>query len=189
MAELRNCGIAGLVLAAGAGTRFGGRKQLALIDGRPLLQHAVEAMSSAGLARVIVVLGAHADEIQDAITLDGVGVVVCDDWEEGQAASLRAGVAAAAAHADAVVVTLGDQPRISSRAIAAVAAAEGTAARATYDGKPGHPVKLDRSLFPALLELRGDVGAREVLKNVAVTDVPCDGLGTPDDIDLRTDLR
>lgn len=152
-------------------------------------------MAGAGLARVAVTLGAHADEIVAAVDLHGAQPIVVADWDEGLAASLRAGVAALAPHADAIVVTLGDQPRISSAAIARVAAVaagadEGAApaARATYDGRPGHPILLRRALFPAIAGLRGDSGARELLSTVDVRAVEC-GTGTPLDVDTPEQLR
>jgi len=186
--------IAGLVLAAGAGTRFGGRKQLAELDGRPLLEHALAAMASAPVKPIVVVLGAEADLVREGVDLHGAEPIVCDEWQEGQSASLRTGVEALErAGAEAVVVTLGDQPQIAARAIAAVVAArapgQADAVRATYAGKPGHPVLLERALFDPVCELRGDVGAREVLRAARVTDVPCDGLGDPADVDTPGDLR
>ena len=184
--------MAGLVLAAGAGTRFGGGKQLARLDGRPLLEHALRAMASAPVGDRVVVLGAEAERIAAAVDLRGARVVLCPGWAEGQSASLRAGIEAAGPRADAVVVTLGDQPRIAARAIAAVVAARAPdaadAVRATYDGAAGHPVLLERALFGDLRALRGDVGARAVLRGARVIDVPCDGLGDPRDVDLPSDL-
>ena len=186
--------VAGLVLAAGAGTRFGGRKQLAELDGRPLLDHALAAMASAPVEPVTVVLGADADAIRAAVDMHGAEPIVCHEWDEGQSASLRMGIdALERAGAEAVVVTLGDQPRIAARAIAAVVAArapgEADAVRATYDGRPGHPVLLERSLFDAVHDLRGDTGARAVLGSARVVDVPCDGLGDPADVDTPDDLN
>jgi CTP:molybdopterin cytidylyltransferase MocA len=181
--------VVGLVLAAGAGTRFGGPKQLAELDGRPLLEHALRAMADAPVGATFVVLGARADEIRTRVDLRGATVVVAADWDEGQAASLRAGVAAAREHgADAVVVTLGDQPRISAEAIARVVQAGTPAARATYGGVPGHPVLLGAELFDAVAALRGDTGARDLLTGVDVKPVPCDGLGSPADVDTRDQL-
>jgi molybdenum cofactor cytidylyltransferase len=183
--------IAGVVLAAGAATRFGGRKQLAELDGRPLLEHALEAMESAPVADRIVVLGADAEEILARVDLHGARAVVCDDWAEGQSASLRAGIDAAGPDAEAVVVTLGDQPHIATRAIAAVIAGRGggaQAVRATYDGTPSHPTLIERELFPALHQLTGDEGARVVLQGARVTDVPCDGIGDPADVDTPDQL-
>jgi CTP:molybdopterin cytidylyltransferase MocA len=186
--------VAGLVLAAGAGARFGGRKQLALLDGRPLLEHALAAMASAPVEPVAVVLGADAGEIAAAVDMHGAEPIVCQEWDEGQSASLRMGIEALEhAGAGAVVVTLGDQPRIAPAAIAAIVAArapgEADAVRATYDGTPGHPVLLERSLFDAVRGLRGDTGARDVLRSARVLDVPCDGLGDPADVDTPEDLE
>ena len=185
--------VAGLVLAAGAGTRFGGRKQLAELDGRPLLEHALAAMAGAPVEPVAVVLGFEAAEIRAGVDMQGAEAIVCPDWIEGQAASLRTGIEALErAGAEAVVVTLGDQPGIAAQAIAAVVAARGdgaSAVRATYDGVPGHPVLLEQSLFGAVCSLRGDVGARELLSGAVVTDVPCDGLGEPGDVDTPADLE
>lgn len=178
------------MLAAGAAERFGGRKQLAELDGRPLLEHALAAVAAAALDSTVVVLGADADEILARVRLHGARPVVCRDWDEGQAASLRAGVEAVGAAAAAVVV-LGDQPRISPRAIERVLAARGAgtlAVRATYDGVAGHPVVLERALFGSIARLRGDKGARALLAEVAVRDVACDGLGRPDDVDTPEQL-
>ena len=184
--------IGGIVLAAGEGKRFGGVKQVARLDGRPLLEHAVRAMLSVpSISPVVVVLGAHAGEIQAAVDFSGADVVVCDQWAAGQSASLQAGVAALG-EVEAAVITLGDQPHIDARAIAAVIAARSDgvdAVRATYDGVPGHPVLLERALFAELRALRGDTGARAVLAEAAVRDVRCDGLGDAYDVDAAEDLR
>lgn len=183
--------IAGLVLAAGAGTRFGAPKQLARLDGRPLLEHALAAVAAVPqLARVVVALGAGADEIRAAVDLHGAQPLVVEDWREGQAASLRAGVAALAGDADAVLVTLGDQPRVGPATIACVIDAWDGAApavRATYGGRPGHPVLLARALYPAVAELRGDVGARELLARPDAIAVAC-GEDAVLDVDTRAQL-
>src|SRR4051794_34772345 len=111
---------AALVLAAGAARRFGSPKQLAPFKGRPLLEHVFEAAASAvGVERVAVALGAYSDEIVDAVDLHGAQPVVVADWQEGQAASLRAGVRALAPEADAIVVLLGDQPLVTPALIEA----------------------------------------------------------------------
>jgi nicotine blue oxidoreductase len=185
--------IGGLVLAAGAGRRFGSIKQLATFDGRPLLEHALRAMSAATqIERTVVVLGAHADAVLAQVERHGALAVICADWEEGQAASLRTGVAALADRVAAIAVTLGDQPAIDPRAIDRVACArDGTsvAIRASYGGRPGHPVLLERSLFERVGALRGDQGARSLLSGAAVRIVACDGLGSDLDIDTVEQLR
>lgn len=182
--------IAGLVLAAGAGTRFGGPKQLADLAGRPLLEHALSSMARAGLERVVVVLGASAEEILGKVDLQGAEPLLCERWEEGQSASLACGLAALA-DADAVVVVLGDQPRLSPQAIDRVltARAEGIeAVRATYGGEPGHPVLLERSLFGRLRDVAGDRGARNLLLRSKTREVPCDDLGGSEDVDTVAQL-
>jgi CTP:molybdopterin cytidylyltransferase MocA len=181
--------IGGLVLAAGAATRFGAPKQLAELDGVPLLEHALRTMTAAPVGRVVVVLGSAADEIAVAVDLHGADPLVCTRWEEGQSASLACGLAELA-DCEAVVVTLGDQPRMSPEAIRRVIEARNGAAavRATYGGEPGHPVLLERDLFEALRNVSGDKGARNLLLSVQVLDVPCDDLGGGEDVDTPAEL-
>lgn len=181
--------IGGLVLAAGAGTRFGGPKQLAELDGAPLLEHSLRAMAASPVSHVVVVLGASAEEIVAGVDLQGAVSLVCARWEEGQAASLACGLAELA-DCEAVVVTLGDQPRMSPEAIRRVIAARNgsPAVRATYGGTPGHPVLLERALFEPLRNVSGDRGARNLLMSVQVVDVPCDDLGGGEDVDTRAEL-
>jgi molybdenum cofactor cytidylyltransferase len=179
--------IGGLILAAGEGRRFGATKQLAELRGRPLLEYALEAMT--GVSPRVVVLGHAADEIAARVDLQGATPVVCEDWGEGQAASLRCGLAALAG-VDAVVVALGDQPGLTAEAVDAVIAAAGEedAVRATYGGVPGHPVLLRRPLLDRAGELRGDVGFRDLLADATVREVEIGGLADPADIDTREEL-
>lgn len=182
--------IGGLVLAAGGGSRFGGRKQLADVGGRPLLECVLATMARASLGRVVVVLGHEREAVLDGVDLHGAQAVACERWEEGQSASLRAGLAVLD-DCDAVVVALGDQPFTSSRAVRRVVRARdgvADAIRATYGGVPSHPVLLERRLYGRIRRLEGDVGARAVLDGARVTDVPCDGLGRPDDVDTQAEL-
>jgi CTP:molybdopterin cytidylyltransferase MocA len=181
--------IGGLVLAAGAATRFGAPKQLADLDGVPLLEHSLRTMTAAPVGRVVVVLGSGADEIAGAVNLHGADALVCARWDEGQSASLACGLAELA-DCEAVVVTLGDQPRVSADAIRRVIAARNGAAavRATYGGNPGHPVLLERDLFEQLRNVTGDKGARNLLLSVQVLDVPCDDLGGGEDVDTPAEL-
>ena len=183
-------GIGGLVLAAGAGTRFGGRKQLAELDGRPLLEHAVQAMTATPVSRVVVVLGALVEEVTATVDLHGAEPFTCERWDEGQAASLACGLGELA-DCEAVVVTLGDQPRMSPDAIRRVIRArdgEAAAVRATYFGAPGHPVLLERELFELFRNVSGDHGARNLLLSVQVRDVPCEDLGGGEDVDTPAEL-
>jgi len=183
--------IGGVVLAAGEGKRFGGPKQVAQLDGRPLLEHAVRAMLAVpSISPVVVVLGAHAREVQEAVDFDGADVVVCEDWADGQSASLRAGVTALG-EVEAAVITLGDQPFITPEVIAGVLDHRGRhlAVRATFDGNPGHPVLLERRLLDHVAELEGDVGARELLEGDHVYTWEVGRLCDPTDIDTPERLQ
>jgi len=182
--------IGAVVLAAGEGSRFGGPKQLAELDGRPLLEHVLSTVAAVpAVERFVAVLGARADEIRARVDLRGADLVVADDWAEGQAASLRAGLAALD-DVDGVLILLGDQPGITPAAIEAVLVHfDGTRPlRAVYDGAPGHPVVLPRTLIPAALELRGDEGARELLEASGVRRIEVGHLCEPTDVDTPADL-
>lgn len=177
--------IAGLVLAAGAGSRFDGPgpKLLALLNGRPLVEHAIAAACAAPeLERVVVVVGA---DPLDGVDFARAEKVVCGDWSSGQSASLRCGVKALR-EAERILVTLGDEPLVSPAAIALMAEQPG-GARATYNGRPGHPVVLGREQIEAISSLTGDHGARELLAGGLL--VECSDLGSGMDVDTTADLE
>jgi molybdenum cofactor cytidylyltransferase len=180
---------AGLILAAGGGTRFGGAvKQLADLRGRPLLAHALEAQLGA-LDRVVVVLGHAADEIAAHVDFGRAEVVVAADWAQGQSASLKAGIGAISE--DRAVITLGDQPFISPELITAALAQltpEYDAVRAFYDGKPGHPVVFSRAVMDGVHAIDGDKGARELLKDFRVNRWDATHLGDATDVDTQEEL-
>jgi CTP:molybdopterin cytidylyltransferase MocA len=182
--------IGGIVLAAGQATRFGSAKQLALLDGQPIVEHSLQAMTAGPVGRVILVLGAGAEDVVAGIDLHGAEPLICPRWQEGQAASLACGLAELS-DCEAVVVTLGDQPRISPDSIRRVISARGKGAlavRATYRGDPGHPVLLERELFGRMRNVTGDHGARNLLMSVAVREIPCDDLGGGADVDTPAEL-
>ena len=182
--------IGGLVLAAGSATRFGSAKQLADLDGRPLLEHSILAMTSSPVGRVVVVLGSGAEEVLARVDLHGADGIVNERWDEGQSASLARGLAELS-DCEAVVVTLGDQPRVSPEAIHRVIAARGggaAAVRATYHGEPGHPVLLERTLFERMRDVTGDHGARNLLISEQTREVPCEDLGGGQDVDTPAQL-
>jgi len=185
----------GVVLGAGSGSRFGGPKQLAELQGRPLVQWALDAACAAtALERVVLVLGAHADAVEAAVSLGRAEIVRCPDWGEGMAASLRCGLEAAAG-AEWGVVTLADEPRLPARAIERVVAAARAApadiraVRATWSGRPGHPVALSARLAPQVRRLRGDRGARDLIDDVPSLEIECDDLGHPRDVDTPEQLK
>ncbi|HUR86627.1 MAG TPA: nucleotidyltransferase family protein [Solirubrobacteraceae bacterium] len=187
--------IAGVVLAAGGASRFGAPKQLAELEGIPLLEHAIRSIEAVpAIERIVVVLGSHADVIRAGVDFGEVEVVVSEDWATGQSASLKTGIAAIAGEAGAAVITLGDMPRVTPQVIARfaeIAAARGSQARAraVYDGEPGHPVVLGRDYFDAVAEIEGDIGARELLKSIGVEKIECAHLCSAIDIDTPADLE
>lgn len=174
-------------MAAGEGARFGERpKLLADLGGRPLLEHAIGAQCAVEqIERVVVVLGAHAEELMANVNFMRAEPILCEQWRDGMASSLRRGVLAVDG-AERLIVTLGDQPLLSSEVISRfVDAAPGT--RATYDGRPGHPVLLGPEQLHAVRELRGDRGARELLVDAPA--IECGQLAGDRDVDTPTDLE
>ncbi|HEY2703161.1 MAG TPA: nucleotidyltransferase family protein [Candidatus Dormibacteraeota bacterium] len=180
--------IGGLILAAGEGTRFGSEpKLLAELGGRPLLEHAVRAQCRVpALERVVVVLGAHADRLLAEVDFMRAEPVVCDTWAEGQSASLRRGLRELQ-EASKVIVTLGDEPLITSETVARFAA-EPPGTQAVYDGRPGHPVVLGPDQLRALLGLTGDRGARDLLAGGPKIELG-DRRGMGRDVDTTEDLE
>jgi molybdenum cofactor cytidylyltransferase len=160
--------IAAIVLAAGASTRMGRAKQLLPLPGGTVLSVVVSQLLDSPVDRVVVVLGHEAESIRRSARIPSeprVAVVQNPEYAEGMASSLRRGIAAAA-DAEAVVIALGDQPAIEPdlvrRLVEAFRAGAPLAVPMQGDQR-GHPVLFGRPLYPALLALRGDVGAREVL--------------------------
>jgi CTP:molybdopterin cytidylyltransferase MocA len=180
----------GLLLAAGAGTRMGMPKALVRDDdGRPWLTRSVTVLLDGGCDEVTVVLGASADEAR-ALVPEGVGMVVADEWASGMAASLRAGLAelAGISGAPAALVHLVDLPDVTAavvrRVLAAGEAGATALARASYDGRPGHPVLLGRDHWAPVAEAAaGDRGAREYLATHDTALVECGDLASGVDVD------
>lgn len=186
--------VAGLILAAGDGSRFGETpKQLADLHGRPLLQWAVDAqLAVPALDPIVVVLGARAAEIRAAVEFGDARVVECPDWEDGQSASLRAGLRELSG-ARKVVVTLGDAPLVTPQVVARFLDAS-PGSRAVYDGRPGHPVVLGSGHVTRLLSQTGDQGARGLLRGARTIEVGhlCSGrdVDTPEDLEeVRDEAR
>jgi CTP:molybdopterin cytidylyltransferase MocA len=180
--------VAGLILAAGAGRRFGETpKQLAIWNGKPLLTHVVDA-ATAVLPRVVVVLGANAEQIAARVDLSRVQLVMCDDWQDGQAESLHCGLQAIG-DAEKVLVLLGDQPDVTPELIRRFAA-EPPLTRAAHEGRPGHPAVLGPDEIATARTISGDEGLRSLDWRLVEAGVPLHDIDTPDDLEaLRREAR
>ncbi|MEV4798865.1 nucleotidyltransferase family protein [Nonomuraea sp. NPDC049421] len=182
---MKDTRVAGLLLAAGEGSRLGRPKALVEYAGERLVDRGVRLLAEGGCHPVVVVLGAATVRVRGAVTVRN------PDWASGMGSSLRAGLAALPAQAEAVVVALVDQPLIGPGAVRALIGSGAGLAVATYGGRRRNPVLIARTHFAGVAELAvGDVGARAYLKAhpELVTEVPCDGHGDPSDIDTPADL-
>jgi CTP:molybdopterin cytidylyltransferase MocA len=180
---------AGLVLAAGAGTRFGGPKGLARdADGVPWVARAVRMLQDAGCAPVLVAVGAAADEVT-ALVPPGAQAVPVAAWTEGLSASVRAGLdSARASAAVALLIVPVDTPDMPDAAVRRVLSHTRSDAlvQATYNGRPGHPVLVGRDHWAALTDdLTGDRGAGPFLRAHGGQRVECADLWSGEDIDVR----
>jgi CTP:molybdopterin cytidylyltransferase MocA len=185
--------VAGLVLAAGAGRRFGMPKALVAYQGRLLVQRAVDTLRAAGCARTLVVLGASAERVRSEAS-DLPETVVNADWASGMGSSLRAGLAGLAdGAAEAAVVLLVDMPGVTAEAVQRVItyASADALVMGGYDGRRGHPVLLGRSHWAGVAATAtGDKGARDYLRAHAgeVRVVPVGDVAEDSDIDVPADL-
>jgi molybdenum cofactor cytidylyltransferase len=185
--------ISGIVLAAGTGSRFGGTKQLALLDGKPLLQHAVDALVAAGVDEVVVVTGHDAVKVAAAVKLPDAGRIVYNPaFSDGQATSLAAAIHALDDESEAAVVLMADQPGVTPDVVRALMdrfrASRMQIVRAAYLDGPG-PSLLSREIYGEAGHLQGDVGARELIASHPdwVEEVPVDA-DVPTDVDIPEDL-
>jgi CTP:molybdopterin cytidylyltransferase MocA len=177
---------AGLLLAAGAGSRMGMPKALVRDpDDTSWLRRSVGALVDGGCETVTVVLGARADEAR-ALVPEGARVIVADDWADGMSVSLRAGLAILGDD-DAVVLSLVDLPDVTAEVVRRVVAAgadPATLSRAAYDRRPGHPVVIGRDHWAGVAAAAtGDQGAKPYLAAHDVALVECGDLATGRDVD------
>jgi molybdenum cofactor cytidylyltransferase len=158
-----------LVLAAGESRRFGSPKQLVRLQGRPLLHLAVSRATEVAGQAVTVVLGAHAAQLAPLLRHSTATVVVNRDWTEGIASSIRAGLAHVPASCDGVLLMLADQAAVTAedlrRLIGAWRRQSTCIAAAQYEMTTGVPAVFPRADFPTLMALRGDQGARALLRH------------------------
>ena len=185
--------VAGLILAAGASSRYGGLKLLSRLEDRPLLQHVIDAANGSTLAEVVVVVGHAADRVLEAVRLGRARTVRNEAYALGRSTSLAAGLRAAS-DVDGVLVLNGDQPRVTAALVDAVLdlqrATRSAAVICSWEGQRSPPTLLHRDIWPAVEATTGDVGARDVLAardDVGVLEVT-GVLGSLEDVDRPEDL-
>lgn len=187
---------AAVVLAAGASRRLGRSKQLLPFRGRPLVRGAVEAAMDAGARPLVVVTGASADEVAAAVADLPVSTVHNPRWTDGIAGSIAAGVSAirsAWPDCPAILLLACDQPLVTAQLLRDLLdlrrARDAPAAATAYAGTIGIPAVFGRSMFPSLLQLIGDAGAKSILLRhrsaVATLDFP----DAATDIDTAADAQ
>ncbi len=185
--------ITGVVLAAGEGRRFGGTKQLAVFDGKPLAQHAIDALTGAGVDELLVITGHDAEAVEAALTLPDEGRFVRNPaFRDGQATSLGAAFHEVDDDSEASVVLMADQPGITAGAVRALIerfrATRKQIVRLRFADGPG-PALLSREIYAEAGHLHGDVGARVLIASHPewVEEVEI-ARPAPNDIDTRSDL-
>lgn len=187
--------VAAVVLAAGGSSRLGRSKQLERWGETTLLGHVIEQVRQFPVDEIWVVLGAGIEDILEQVDLDGCGVVENLEWQEGIASSLRVGLDALIqkSRADAALIVIGDQPNLNQRVVTEVIDTFRRAGRPVvipkYRYTWGNPVLVDRSLWPRLMSLEGDEGARRLFQAHPdwVEEVWTDHL-PPRDVDTEADL-
>lgn len=185
--------IAGVLLAAGGARRFRKQKLVALFQGTAIVRHSADALASA-TDSLVAVIGNEGPAVATALEGTNAAIVMNPDWELGMATSIRAGVAAADSTCEAIVIGMGDQPELDPDVVRMVIARWRQTGQpivaASYRGVRGHPVLFARSVFPELLELQGDVGARRLLERTPerVSFVEVDS-PMPQDVDTSGELE
>ena len=193
--------IAAIVLAAGLSRRMGQAKLLMPVGGRAIIRYVVESVLAGGVDSVWVVTGPDVEPIEAAVAGFEVQIVVNPAPEEGQAGSVRTGIAALPPSVEAVLIALGDQPALAPSIIPALLAARRASPKLIvaprYRDGQGNPVLFKREIFPELLRLTGDLGARPIIQKEPARvewvdlDLPMPpDVDTPDDYErIRANLR
>ena len=181
--------VGALILAAGLSRRMGAAKLALPVDGVPILARAIASATNAGLP-ILLVTGGHAEAVR-AIA-PGIPAVHAEAHERGLAESLKAGLAAAPADWTAALILLGDMPFVEAETLRHLAEALARGAPAVVPvqaGRRGNPAGFARKVWPRLMALKGDQGARPLLGSLGAIDIPVDDPGIHRDIDVPADLR
>jgi molybdenum cofactor cytidylyltransferase len=188
--------VAGIVLAAGASSRMGGRtKQLLPFRGQSILECVVDSALASSLHRTLVILGYHAESLEPLLSNRDVTIVHNPDYASGQSTSVKAGLRALTEDSDAVLFLLGDQPLVTpaiiNRILAAYATKPSPIVMPVCDGQRGNPVLFSRETFSRMAELSADCGARTLFEEYAerILKVPVADPFIHFDIDTEEDYR
>ena len=176
--------VAAVVLAAGASRRLGELKQLVRLNGETLVERAVRVCREAACSPVVVVLGASADKVRERCSFGDAAVVTNDEWAEGMGSSVRSGVRALPLDMDGCVITTCDQPAVTAEHLRALMAS-GEIMASAYAGRRGVPAYFPKMMFVELKNLRGEAGARQLLKDAKALDLA----GGELDVDTPADLE
>lgn len=160
-----------VILAAGSSSRLGNPKQLLKYGGKSLLQNAIDAAANSDASEVVIVLGANAEEISKGIDKSNVNTIINTEWKEGMASSVRNGLNELlfiSPSTDAVIFMVCDQPHISSMVINELINTQSETGKpivtCNYGEVIGPPALFHKSLFPELMQLKGDAGARKIIQ-------------------------
>jgi molybdenum cofactor cytidylyltransferase len=187
--------ISAILLAAGESKRMGKPKQLMPWGKSTILTQAIDNLKSSAVDEIIVVLGYRAEEITKTIATKPVEIAISPNYKQGMSAAIIAGLNLVASQSQAVMLALGDQPLVDSQTINRLIDEfynhDKGIVIPTYHGKRGHPVIFAIKYKPELLELKGDIGGREIIKNHPddTLEVAADSEGVISDIDNRSDYQ
>src|SRR5882672_3412543 len=164
--QKQSSGVSAVVLAAGMSRRMGTPKQLLRMEGKTILERTLENVRNSAVDEIILVLGFAADAVEKEISTEGIKVVRNDEYQQGMGTSLRAGLAAVGPKASAALIVLADQPLVRAHTLNQLIechqSSQSQIIIPIYKGFRGNPVLLDRSVFPELKGLGGDVGCRAI---------------------------
>ncbi len=177
-----------IILAGGRSSRLGKPKQLIVFRGASLVVHAVRTAIDSGASDVVVVLGAYAEQVKAVLVGLAVRVVENPSWEKGMSSSIKAGIDALPPKLGRAILMNADQPLLPPEHIRQLAGVEGDMAASSYDGVLGTPCLFGRSLFPALMALAGDSGAKALIRSANPVSISLNGEASLD-IDTLDDLN
>ncbi len=182
-----------VILAAGGSSRLGRPKQLLPYLGMTLVEHAARTAIASGAAEVVVVVGAEADAVREKLQGLVVDIVQNSEWSEGMGGSIRCGISALSDDVGCVVIMLCDQPRITADLLRDLALRQFVSGSpivaSSYDGVVGAPCAFGRVIFPDLMSLQGDAGARDLIRRSETPIETVAFIGGNVDVDTPDDYK